>query len=49
MNNAIDKAARILVYHQRTENGSCMCGYNELGKSYTRHLAQVLDDEGLLV
>jgi hypothetical protein len=28
----------VLVAHQRLDSGSCLCGWNEYGRSYTQHV-----------
>lgn len=38
----------LLVVHQRREAGSCLCGWNELGRSFAEHQAKMLAGAGLL-
>jgi hypothetical protein len=33
----------ILVYHYRTDNSGCGCGWAELGKSHPEHVADVYE------
>lgn len=46
--DVIEQAAGVLVLHQRFSIDGCSCGWDDLGKSYSRHLAQALADAGLL-
>lgn len=41
-------AVSVLAAHQRRDVGSCLCGWSELGKSHTQHVAGVLDAAGAL-
>lgn len=34
----------VLVYHQRTNNSGCHCGWGELGHSYAEHVAGIYED-----
>jgi hypothetical protein len=38
---ALEAAAAVLVYHQRKDITSCMCGWSELGKSHAAHQARL--------
>jgi hypothetical protein len=33
----------ILVYHYRTNNAGCGCGWHELGKSHPEHIANIYE------
>ena len=39
----VDRATltRVLVFHQRTENGNCSCGWGTWGGSFAEHVATV--------
>lgn len=41
-------AEAILTAHQRRDSGSCLCGWNRLGESWSTHVAEVLDAAGAL-
>ena len=43
-----EQATAILTIHQRRDSGSCLCGWNELGKPHTKHQADQLRKAGLL-
>lgn len=32
-----------IVYHQRRDGGSCMCGFNQLGRSQAEHVADMYE------
>lgn len=34
----------ILIFHQRTEDSKCRCGWGELGHSHAVHVAKVYED-----
>ncbi len=34
---------RTLVYHQHTETSSCICGWDELGRSHPEHVADMYE------
>lgn len=40
-NEAIEAAGDVLVYHQRRDVTSCMCGWAELGRSHAAHQAEL--------
>jgi hypothetical protein len=42
-------AATVLVAHQRMSAGSCLCGWSELGRMHSEHVAEALERAGLLV
>lgn len=44
----VERAAEVLVAHQRKDIGSCLCGWGELGRSHPRHQVQALATAGLL-
>lgn len=47
-NTITDRVSYVLSAHQRFDVGGCLCGWNELGKSHPRHVADALNDVGLL-
>lgn len=46
---ALDRAAAILVLHQRRDAGTCLCGWGRLGALFPYHQADVLAAAGLLL
>jgi len=44
-----DRAAEVLIAHQRIGADSCECGYNKWGASFSQHLANALAAAGLLI
>jgi hypothetical protein len=38
---AVEAAGGVLVYHQRRDISSCMCGWSELGRSHAAHQAEL--------
>ena len=40
--------AALLVVHSRKDVSSCLCGWDELGKSHADHVAAELERAGLL-
>lgn len=52
MSSPIEKTNRaaeaVLVAHQVHGNASCLCGWNELGRSHPRHQVAMLRAAGLL-
>lgn len=45
---AVERAAEVLVVHQRMDSRSCLCGWDHLGLSHSRHQAEALAAAGLL-
>lgn len=45
---AVVRAEVVLVAHQRRDFGSCLCGWDELGKSHAKHQVAKLREAGLL-
>lgn len=45
---AVSKAAEILLHHQRMDIRSCACGWDRLGWSHPAHQARMLAEAGLL-
>lgn len=43
-----DLAAAVLIAHQRDGAGGCLCGWDTLGRSFARHVAEVLRQAGAL-
>lgn len=41
-------AAAILIAHQRTGIGGCLCGWAHLGHSHAEHVAEILEHAGAL-
>lgn len=38
-----DKLIQTLVYHWPTKNSGCWCGWNELGKLFPAHVADIYE------
>ena len=45
----VHSVAALLIEHSRRNIEGCRCGWSDLGKSHARHVAEVLDETGLLV
>lgn len=45
---ADETAKAVLTAHQRRDFGSCLCGWDELGKSHPGHQVAMLREAGLL-
>lgn len=43
-----ETATAILVAHQRRDFGSCLCGWDDLGRSHPQHQVAMLREAGLL-
>jgi hypothetical protein len=52
MPSNIERAAEVLVWHQRRDIGACICGWGvdagNIGQSHSAHVAQVLADAGII-
>jgi hypothetical protein len=49
MREDVDRATEaVLVEHQRMDIRSCRCGWDELGKSWARHVTAKLREAGVL-
>lgn len=46
--DAVDRAAEVMIEHTRTSIEKCHCGWGDLGQSHAEHVAQALDEAGLL-
>lgn len=44
----VERVRALLIAHQRRDVGSCLCGWDELGRSHAGHVAYTLDRAGLL-
>jgi hypothetical protein len=44
----VERAGSLLIAHQRRDAGSCLCGWDEVGKSHAAHQADELARTGLL-
>lgn len=42
-------AAAILIAHQRRDIGSCLCGWDKLGRLHAGHLVEKLREARLLI
>lgn len=47
---SVDETAQaILTAHQRRDIGSCLCGWDKLGRSHPVHQVAMLREAGLLI
>lgn len=47
MSSAVEQAAEVIIAHTRLIEG-CNCGWNQLGQSHARHVAEALAAAGVL-
>lgn len=38
-----ERLIEVLIYHQRRDIGSCLCGWAELGKSHAEHVVNIFE------
>ncbi len=44
-----ERVAALLTIHQRDGIHGCLCGWGRIGQRYSVHVADVLNDAGLLI